>query len=119
MRSFMAKGRTAFASAVAPPELRYVQLLSLSDAAGNTYEKENAAGELPQTIELLANEAQAAALAGLNHAGNIHLALVCRNNAEYAQQLLEEQEAYFIQNEAEITEPAAPATTTPEVQENE
>lgn len=88
--------------AAAPLELRYVPILSVTTETGSDYDKQ-AAGvkeeELPLTVELLVNERQAQALAGLNQNSNIHLALVCRGNPEYMQDLLNAQKQILAQLE--------------------
>lgn len=104
--------------AIAPPELQYVQILSLSNEFGGSYDQEAAAGEMPQTVELLVNPAQASALAGLNQIASIHLALVSRGNADYAEQLLSVQERYL----AELVANSSPAESegiAPDMQSEE
>ncbi|WRS29008.1 Flp pilus assembly protein CpaB (plasmid) [Oscillospiraceae bacterium MB08-C2-2] len=86
--------------AVAPPELRYVSVLSVTTETGANYDKndsaEGQAEELPVTVELLVSDRQAQALAGLNQGGSIHLSLVTRGDPEYATTLLQLQEETLV-----------------------
>ena len=79
------------------PELRYVQVLSVTDSDGNNVD--NAAeleeGEEKQqsaTITVLASPEQAEVITGIENDGTAHVALICRNNEEFAAELLQRQD---------------------------
>lgn len=79
------------------PELRYVQVLSVTDSGGNNVD--NAAeleeGEEKQqsaTITVLASPEQAEVITGIENDGTAHVALICRNNEELAADLLQRQD---------------------------
>ena len=79
------------------PELRYVQVLSVTDSDGNNVD--NAAeleeGEEKQqsaTITVLASPEQAEVITGIENDGTAHVALICRNNEELAAELLQRQD---------------------------
>ena len=113
--------------ATAPPELRYVSILSVTTETGADYDKqaEKNEEELPLTVELLVTDRQAQALAGLNQESTIHLALVCRGNPEYMEQLLEAQKQILTeleeaeQQQAEGSEPTKEEVPAEEQTEHE
>lgn len=79
------------------PELRYVQVLSVTDSDGNNVD--NAAeleeGEEKQqsaTVTVLASPEQAEVITEIENDGTAHVALICRNNEELAVDLLQRQE---------------------------
>ena len=79
------------------PELRFVQVLSVTDSGGNNVD--NAAeleeGEEKQqsaTITVLASPEQAEVITGIENDGTAHVALICRNNEELAEELLQRQD---------------------------
>ena len=79
------------------PELRYVQVLSVTDSDGNNVD--NAAeleeGEEKQqsaTITVRASPEQAEVITGIENDGTAHVALICRNNEELAAELLQRQD---------------------------
>lgn len=79
------------------PELRFVQVLSVTDSGGNNVD--NAAeleeGEEKQqsaTITVLASPEQAEVITGIENDGTAHVALICRNNEELAAELLQRQD---------------------------
>ena len=79
------------------PELRYVQVLSVTDSDGNNVD--NAAeleeGEEKQqsaTITVLASPEQAEVITEIENDGTAHVALICRNNEELAAELLQRQD---------------------------
>ena len=79
------------------PELRYVQVLSVTDSDGNNVD--NAAeleeGEEKQqsaTVTVLASPEQAEVITEIENDGTAHVALICRNNEELAADLLQRQD---------------------------
>jgi pilus assembly protein CpaB len=105
-----------FRETVAPPELRYVQVLAVTDGKG--YDKEYSGGnesddeekELPSTVTLLVVPAQALVLAELEATGRIHCTLVYRGTAESRDKFLRIQDEYLNPPGAETLEP--PGTET-------
>jgi pilus assembly protein CpaB len=75
---------------VIPPELQYVEVISVTASSGydaNTGEEQSGESEereLPSTVTLLAGAEQSKALAGLEADGSLHLALVYRGTPENA-----------------------------------
>lgn len=120
-------------TAVAPPELQYVEVLAASYVDGTDVQDEPVAqdGQDQQngiasssqendtltTVALLANEEQAACLAGLEHNATLHAALVVRGDGTAKEAALEAQKEYFatLETPEDTTETetngAAPATT--------
>ena len=79
------------------PELRYVQVLSVTDSDGNNVDNtaELEEGEEKQqsaTITVLASPEQAEGITGIENDGTAHVALICRNNEELAAELLQRQD---------------------------
>ena len=79
------------------PELRYVQVLSVTDSDGNNVDNtaELEEGEEKQqsaTITVLASPEQAEVITGIENDGTAHVALICRNNEELAAELLQRQD---------------------------
>ena len=79
------------------PELRYVQVLSVTDSDGNNVDNtaELEEGEEKQqsaTITVLASPDQAEVITGIENDGTAHVALICRNNEELAAELLQRQD---------------------------
>ena len=79
------------------PELRYVQVLSVTDSDGNNVDNtaELEEGEEKQqsaTITVLASPEQAEVITGIENDGTVHVALICRNNEELAAELLQRQD---------------------------
>jgi pilus assembly protein CpaB len=121
-------------TAVAPPELQYVEVLAATYVDGTDVQDEPAAqdnqgqqngiasgsqeNDTLTTVTLLANEEQAACLAGLEHNATLHAALVVRGDDTAKKAALDAQKEYFATLEApEDTaeaenDGAAPATTT-------
>ena len=110
------------------PELRYVQVLSVTDSDGNNVD--NAAeleeGEEKQqsaTITVLASPEQAEVITGIENDGTAHVALICRNNEEPAAELLQRQDQeiqelyYGILPEEQIEESAEETMETIEPSE--
>lgn len=84
-------------TSVEVPELRFVKVLSVTDADGINVDntKEPAEDEEKQqsaTITVLASPEQAKIITGLENDGVAHVALICRNNEKLAEELLEEQD---------------------------
>ncbi len=79
------------------PELRYVQVLSVTDSDGNNVDNtaELEEGEEKQqsaTITVLASPEQAEVITEIENDGTAHVALICRNNEELAAELLQRQD---------------------------
>lgn len=78
------------------PELRYMQILSVTDSKGNPIDYTRPLDEeeeRPQTatITVLASPEQAMLLTRYENEGVLHVALICRNNQESGQELLKRQ----------------------------
>ena len=70
---------------VIPPELQYVEVISVTASSGydaNTGEAVEDEKELPSTVTLLVTTEQAKVLAGLEQESELHLALVYRGTPE-------------------------------------
>lgn len=79
------------------PELRFVKVLSVTDSDGINVDntKEPAEDEEPQqsaTITVLATPEQARIITEMENDGVAHVALICRNNSQLAEELLAEQD---------------------------
>ena len=101
---------------VIPPELQYVEVISVTASSGydaNTGEAVGEEKELPSTVTLLVTTEQAKVLAGLEQESELHLALVYRGTAENASAFIEE---LYAEPEAEET---AEATENIETGESE
>ena len=110
------------------PELRYVQVLSVTDSDGNNVDNtaELEEGEEKQqsaTITVLASPEQAEVITGIENDGTAHVALICRNNEEFAAELLQRQDQeiqelyYGILPEEQIEESAEETMETIEPSE--
>ena len=89
-----------FRATVAPPELRYVKVIAVTDGKGYDKEYEGSGGsgdekELPSTVTLLVVQAQALVLAELEATGRIHCTLVYRWAAEKCGMFLQIQDGYL------------------------
>lgn len=99
------------------PELRFVRVLSVTDAKGvnvdNTKELvEDEEKQQSATITVLASPEQARVITSLENDGVAHVALISRNNEKLAEELLAEQdvilqEIYFPEPSDEETEEMA------------
>lgn len=95
------------------PELRFVKVLSVTDADGINVDntKEPTEDEEPQqsaTITVLASPEQARIITEMENDGVAHVALISRNNDQLAEELLAEQdktlqEIYFPETLVEET----------------
>lgn len=112
-------------TAVAPPELQYVEVLDATYVDGtdvqdnpNAADRESGENDTLSTVALLANEQQAACIAGLEHNATLHAALVVRGDDAAKAAALEAQANYFstpdapadtakVDNAAQATAPAA------------
>ena len=79
------------------PELRYVQVLSVTDSDGNNVDntaelEEGKEKQQSATITVLASPEQAEVITGIENDGTAHVALICRNNEELAAELLQRQD---------------------------
>ena len=110
------------------PELRYVQVLSVTDSDGNNVDNtaELEEGEEKQqsaTITVLASPEQAEVITEIENDGTAHVALICRNNEELAAELLQRQDQeiqelyYGILPEEQIEESAEETMETIEPSE--
>ena len=110
---------------VIPPELQYVEVISVTASSGydaNTGEAVGDEKELPSTVTLLVTTEQAKVLAGLEQESELHLALVYRGTAENASAFIEAQDALieelYAEPEAEAAEGAENAESA-ETEESE
>lgn len=81
---------------VIPPELQYVEVISVTASSGNDANTGEAVGdekELPSTVTLLVTTEQAKVLAELEQESELHLALVYRGTSENAAKFIEAQDA--------------------------
>lgn len=88
---YMGQGMT-----IIPPELKYVEVISVTASSGydiDTGDLQNEdERELPSTVTLLVNHEQGNILAQLEAEGKSHLALVFRGNKEKAEKFINAQE---------------------------
>jgi pilus assembly protein CpaB len=114
-----------FRLTIAPPELRYVEVLAVTDARGNDKEpfahtQSNEDRELPATLTLLVYPEQAFILAELEATGRIHCTLVFRGEVKTREIFLQTQSDFLFPQEDECDEyetesgPAYPYPTIPE-----
>lgn len=86
-----------------PPELKYIEVLSVTTSQGldaNAYtEQDDQERELPSTLTLLVLPEQAVLLSDIENKGKLHAALVYRGEPDTAQQFIQQQEVYFLQQE--------------------
>ncbi|MCL2253586.1 MAG: RcpC/CpaB family pilus assembly protein [Lachnospiraceae bacterium] len=95
-----------FRETIAPPELKYVKVLAVTDGRGydKAYtddSKSDEERELPSTVTLLVVPTQAVALAELENTGRIHLTLVYRGTEENRNAFLAVQDKYLFSLESE------------------
>lgn len=103
------------------PELRFVKVLSVTDADGMNVDNareplEDGEKQQSATITVLASPEQARTITSLENDGIAHVALVSRGNEKLAEELLAEQEytlqeIYFPETLLPEEEPAAPTDT--------
>lgn len=126
-------------TAVAPPELQYVEVLAATYVDGTDVQDKSAAqddqdqqngiasssqeNDTLNTVTLLANEEQAACLAGLEHNATLHAALVVRGDEAAKKAALEAQKEYFAtlgapEGTAEAENNGAAPATTPAAGQN-
>lgn len=108
---------------VIPPELQYVEVISVTASSGydaNTGEAVEDEKELPSTVTLLVTTEQAKVLAGLEQESELHLALVYRGAPENADEFIAAQDALieelYAEPEAEAEEGAENAESTEPVE---
>ena len=96
------------------PELQFVKILSVTDSKG--FNVDNAKELTPEeekqqtaTITVLATPEQAMIITSLENDGVSHVALICRNNDDLAEELLSEQDA--ILKELYVPDETAPDNT--------
>lgn len=112
---------------VIPPELKYVEVISVTASSGydaNTGEavEDGDERELPSTVTLLVSVEQSRVLAELEADGTLHLSLVYRGTPENTAKFIETQaavnaELYPAPQEPEQEEPAPDAANTEETEE--
>jgi len=100
-----------FRQTIAPPELRYVKVIAVTDGKGydKEYEERNKNDDdkpLPSTVTLLVVPEQAILLAELEATGRIHCTLVYRGTTENADKFLKIQADYLNPPEDESVEAA-------------
>ncbi|RRJ67235.1 Flp pilus assembly protein CpaB [Paenibacillus oralis] len=99
-------------STTLPPELKYVEVLSVTtnsglDAqTGNNEETSEDDRELPSTLTLLALPEQAVLLTDIENKGKLHAALVYRGDAKTAQTFIAKQDEYFKAQQANTEDTA-------------
>lgn len=108
---------------VIPPELQYVEVISVTASSGydaNTGEAVEDEKELPSTVTLLVTTEQAKVLAGLEQESELHLALVYRGAPENANEFIAAQDALieelYAEPEAEAEEGAENAESAETVE---
>jgi pilus assembly protein CpaB len=92
---------------VTPPELQYVEIISVTASTGydaNTGEASSEDKELPSTVTVLVLPEQAKVLAALEQDSKIHLALVYRGTQETAAEFIAAQDALIEELYAEPEE---------------
>ncbi len=85
---------------VIPPELQYVEVISVTADSGydaNTEENTPEEKELPSTVTLLVTVEQAKVLASLEQDSNIHLTLVYRGDEEKRAAFIEAQDELILE----------------------
>lgn len=84
---------------VIPAELTYVKVITTTTAEGTDKDElqqnEDGTYELPSTVTLLVNPAQATLLAGYEASGEMHLSLVYRGDEATANRFLQAQDKVF------------------------
>lgn len=104
--------------AVIPSALYYVKVITSTTADG--YDKdeltpnEDGTYELPTTLTLLVNPAQAKLLTEYENEGRIHAALVYRGETKTAQKFIDAQDEYFKRLSEQPKEPSENESDTPE-----
>lgn len=82
-----------------PGSLQWVKVITTTTGGGidqdEIIENDDGSHEMPSTVTVLVNEAQALELADLSNDGNMHLTLIYRGTAEKAQEYLKLQDEYF------------------------
>lgn len=108
---------------VIPPELQYVEVISVTASSGydaNTGEAVGEEKELPSTVTLLVTTEQAKVLAGLEQESELHLALVYRGTPENADEFIAAQDALieelYAEPEAEAEDGAENTESTETVE---
>ncbi|MFB5678077.1 Flp pilus assembly protein CpaB [Paenibacillus terreus] len=89
-------------STTLPPELKYVEVLSVTTSSGldaqtgTSEETSEDDRELPSTLTLLVLPEQAILLTDIENKGKLHAALVYRGDTKTAQTFIAKQDEYFI-----------------------
>ncbi|KFN12240.1 Flp pilus assembly protein CpaB [Paenibacillus macerans] len=89
-----------------PPELKYVEVLSVTTSSGldaqtgNSGETPEDDRELPSTITLHVLPEQAVLLTDIETKGKLHAALVYRGDAKTSQMFIDKQDEYFTSKQA-------------------
>lgn len=99
-------------TAIAPPELQYLEVLAVTCQDGTDVQDRDAdaaeESDTLATVTLLANVQQAAMLAGLDQNASLHAALAVRGNESAKAAALEKQRDFF--TAAAVEEPAEEST---------
>ena len=91
---------------IIPNELKYVRILAVTTNEGQDTKAtikggEEEEAELPSTVTLLVDEVQAKLLAKLENNSSLHLSLIYRGTKEQADQFLQVQDTYILENYVE------------------
>ena len=103
--SIIASDYGEFRETIIPPELKYVEVLAVTNSKGmdgqmdSTDSNQDEEKELPSTVTLLTNTTQARILADLEAKSKIHIALVHRGDEANSKKFLEVQEETIISME--------------------
>ena len=104
--------------AVIPSALTYMKVITSTTADG--YDKdeltpnEDGTYELPTTLTLLVNPAQAKLLTEYENEGRIHATLVYRGDMKTAQKFIDAQDEYFKRLDEQTSEPSEDESEAPE-----
>lgn len=108
-----------FRLTIAPPELRYVEVLAVTDARGNdkvayAHRNPDEDRDLPATLTLLVYPQQALLLTELEATARIHSALVFRGAVETRELFLQVQSDFLFPSEGEDYEVETNASPAPD-----
>ena len=86
--------------AVMPEELAYVKVIAATTKSGidkDKIQEDSGSDKIPSTVTFLVNDIQASLLADYENSSKIHICLVFRGDAEYADEFLKEQDDFFLE----------------------
>lgn len=118
--AFSSESTQSTGQAQSPPELEYVQVAAVTASNGSDTDaavigKQASSGstnsDLPATVTLIVNARQAQILTTQEN-NNIYFALACHGGGQRAQQLLQLQANYFVQNSATSDSSSQAATSS-------